>query len=405
VTHVAIDTLRIRGPVARRLATVAARALPAALERALADVADVTVDTVEVMLELDPDDYDDETLAILWADAIRARVLAAGDAARSSGPHGPSASTDPAGPAPDAADVLAAARLWLAARDGATDRPLLPGALLALGDGPTARMVAGAARPDEWSRLVAALGAVLPCTVGAGTPVDLVASAMADPADQPAPPTVDMAPEAHAVEPAAEAGRPSVEPTLQPADEHGVLRTLSLLADLAPEPASAVDPAAITRAAGLVLLYPWLADHCRLAVELHPGLDALDVREAALAAVVDPDDRTLADDPLVALLAGRPDPRSHRARTRIQLPGKHDVAESATRVLAAFAALLPGFERSTPAFVRQSWIARLGLLDPDRQPILLTAAIHPLDVMLPRLPYPVGLIKLPWSPPLSVRFR
>ena len=81
------------------------------------------------------------------------------------------------------------------------------------------------------------------------------------------------------------------------------------------------------------------------------------------------------------------------------------MADSATRVLAAFAALLPGFEQSTAAFVRQSWIARLGLLDLDREPFLLTAAIHPLDVMLPRLPYPVGLIKLPWSPPLSVRFR
>ena len=90
MTDVAIDTLRIRGPGARRLAAVAARALPAALERALADVADITVDTVEVTLALDPDGYDDETLAILWADAIRAGVLAAGRDARPSVQRRPS---------------------------------------------------------------------------------------------------------------------------------------------------------------------------------------------------------------------------------------------------------------------------------------------------------------------------
>ena len=65
----------------------------------------------------------------------------------------------------------------------------------------------------------------------------------------------------------------------------------------------------------------------------------------------------------------------------------------------------PGFERSSESFVRASWIVRAGLLDTDRDPVLLTAATHPLDVLLPRLPYPVGLLKLPWSPPVTVRFR
>jgi hypothetical protein len=401
MTDVAIDALRIRGPGARRLAAVAARALPAALERALADVADVTVDTVEVTLALDPDSYDDETLAILWADAIRARVLAAGQNAGPSARRDPSAAADPGrSPVTGAAEVLAAARAWLTARDGAADPPL-PRALLALGDGPTARTVAGAAGPDEWSRLVVALGAALPYAAETWTPADPVASAAADLAAAPVP-WQPVGREAHAAEPAAEELAPAAEPRRGPAGERGVLETLTVLADLVPEPVPTVDPAAVTRAAGLVLLYPWLADHCRLAEELHPGLDAVDVREAALAALVDPD-HTLADDPLVALLAGRPEPRPDRAR--LPLPRERDVAESATRVLASFAALLPGFEQSTAAFVRQSWIARLGLLDPDRKPILLTAAIHPLDVMLPRLPYPVGLIKLPWSPPLSVRFR
>ncbi len=78
MTDVAVDRLRIRGPGARRLAAVAARELPAALERALGDLDDVRLDTITVRLDLDPDEYDDTTLAVLWADAIRVQVLAAG---------------------------------------------------------------------------------------------------------------------------------------------------------------------------------------------------------------------------------------------------------------------------------------------------------------------------------------
>ena len=159
----------------------------------------------------------------------------------------------------------------------------------------------------------------------------------------------------------------------------------------------------MTRAAGLVLLYPWLADHCRLAESLHPGLDPVVVREAALASLLD--DQALVDDPLVRLLAGRPDPATDERVDRAPLERADEVAASAERVLAAFAALLPGFHDSSPGFVREAWLSRLGVLDLGRDPVLLTAATHPLDVLLPMLPYPLGLVKLPWTPPLSMRFR
>ncbi len=74
-------------------------------------------------------------------------------------------------------------------------------------------------------------------------------------------------------------------------------------------------------------------------------------------------------------------------------------------MLASFTALLPGFERSSTAFVRDAWVVRYGVLDADRDPVTLTAATHPLDVLLPLLPYPIGLFKLPWSVALTVRFR
>jgi hypothetical protein len=182
---------------------------------------------------------------------------------------------------------------------------------------------------------------------------------------------------------------------------------LSRLAELATvaEDVDDIPVDTLTRAAGLVLVYPWLADHCRRAMALHPTLDQVDVRETALAAVVSGDDPSLVDDPVIRLLAGRTTPAGGADHERMPLAHSDEVVESARGVLAAFAAMLPGFQRSSAEFVRDSWVARLGLLDLDRDPPLLIAVTHPLDVVLPRLPYPVGLVKLPWSPPLSVRFR
>jgi hypothetical protein len=181
-----------------------------------------------------------------------------------------------------------------------------------------------------------------------------------------------------------------------------VLAALWTLVELHAGRPAPLDPGAVTRAAGLVLLYPWLADHCVAAEALHPGLDRYDVRAAALAALVA--DPVAVDDPLVRMLAGRALP-ADPPRERIELPHQDEVDASAERVLASFVSLLPGFERSTPEFVRSMWLVRLGVLDLERQPAVLTAATHPLDVLLPVLPYPLGLFKLPWSAALTVRFR
>jgi contractile injection system tape measure protein len=413
MTDVAVDTLRLRGPHARRLAAVAARALPAALERAMAGVGDVRVERVEVRLDLDPADYDDQTLAVLWADAIRARVLAATPHPR------PPARTAPSPPAPAPArtatpgEVLAVVRVWVAATSRSSVTPsttVLPSAALALGDPAVARAVRGAAGPVEWARLLAALGTALR-TPGRTTPAT----------DRQGSPTVTPeVSEPDPVAPVAPAARPRpVDGTVGrhapvPGERAEVLDMLAALAGLlavSPGPAGLraatrvadVDLSTVTRAAGLVLLYPWLADHCRRAEALHPGLAGLDVREAALAAIVDPDDPALADDHLIGLLAGRPGPPAE-PRVRGELDRQDEVVESGARVLASFAALLPGFGDSTATFARNSWIRRLGVVHRDRDPALLLAATHPLDVVLPLLPYPIGLVKLPWSPPLSVRF-
>ncbi|GAA4717811.1 contractile injection system tape measure protein [Nocardioides conyzicola] len=410
MTDIAIDRLRLRGPQAARLAAVAARALPAALERALADLRDVELDGLRVVLEMDPAAYDDETLAVLWADLIRAEVLRiraadgpGGPVAGSSGPRG-SASLAGAeryaagrSPLPTAERVATDARLWLStAPDGASRVPVT---LLSLADPALAQEVARLLRPTTWARLVDVLARVLP-QVGWRSDVGHASTAEPSGTDEADPGAVGSPASADLVR------RPSSDPTTSGDDSAPpaarVPDLLLALAELHSGERDDLDRAAVTRAAGLVLLYPWLADHCRLAESLHPGLDPVAVREAALAALLD--DPSLVDDPLVRLLAGR-DLLTVESADRSPLPRLDEVAASAERVLAAFAALLPGFRDSTPGFVRDGWLSRLGVLDLDRDPVLLTAATHPLDVLLPMLPYPLGLVKLPWSPLLSMRFR
>jgi hypothetical protein len=196
--------------------------------------------------------------------------------------------------------------------------------------------------------------------------------------------------------------QPSAKP---PGGQLAVLDVLAALAEIIPPGSVVIDPATVTRAAGLVLLYPWLPDYCQHAEQLHPRLNPLDVREAALAALADPDDSELADDPLVGFLAGRPSLVPLADRTRMPLAHQDEVRESADKVLVSYVSLLPGFGSSSGQFIRENWIGRLGVLDLDRDPALLAAATLPLDVVLPRLPFPIGLLKLPWSPPMTVRFR
>lgn len=411
MTDIVVDTLRLRGPHGRRLARVAARALPAALEGALADVDEAEIDELHVVLDLDPAEYDDETLAVLWADLIRASLVARSSLTVAP-PSTGSAAGSPSVTEQPARDPASVARGWLGLPGPA--RTTVPTALLALGDQAIAVRVATELGPTGWARLVAALRRVLPGLDDIGEPVEVPTGGEVSGAP--------MSPESAAADRAGhgEPGDPgdpgtmssvvSETTTTDTSDDAAlagvagaadVITVVETLRELWAGVSAPVDPAAVTRCAGLVLLYPWLGDHCRLAEETHPGLDRYDVREAALAAVVA--DPSAADDPLVRLLAGRvvvPE-----ARERAPLPRQEEVDDSAERVVASFAALLPGFERSTPGFVRDAWLVRLGVLDTDRSPVLLTAATHPLDVVLPLLPYPVELFKLPWSPALTVRFR
>ncbi|QDG66680.1 hypothetical protein NIBR502772_11110 [Pseudarthrobacter sp. NIBRBAC000502772] len=360
-------------------------------------------------LDLDVDDYDDETLAVLWAAAIRTNVLAAraGNRPGRDIPGPAAAAAALSGPA----DLVAVTRDWLR-RDG-DGVHVLPPVLLALVDPETAATAKARMPAAQWAALVTALARVLGLRAIPppssehdlpSTPATDRDSTLATGRDRS---EVDVS-QSHRIEDppdgmagAARAGASGPAVSLEAA----VMARLEAVAGIADDRSDHADLAGLTRAAGLVLVYPWLAEHCRRAEALHPHLDPLDVREAALAMVVDPDDPTIADDPLVGLLAGRSALTGQPIPPRMPLSAAREVAQSASGVLSSFAALLPGFERSSDAFVRVSWLVRIGRLDMERDPALLTAATHPLDVLLPLLPYPVGLIKLPLSPPLTVRFR
>jgi len=338
---------------------------------------------------------------VLWADAIRARIIAAvrtGDARRRTARPSttvPVTSTPPCGPG----DLAATALAWAAAAGLVPD--VVPPAVLALGDPAVAAEVLGRMTPEAWDSLSNNVSRMFSDGI-ATRPMDTTAARAAPEGARPmarAPEAMRPVPAAATTEDVTVGERPG-----RPASRAPILNLLAELAPLVADRGEGLDPAAVTRAAGLVLLYPWLAEHCRRAEALHPALDPLDVREAALAMVVEPADPGLPDDPLVALLSGRPI-GDVRARDRARLPRGDEVAESADRIVSSFAATLRGFERSSARFVRDAWIVRLGVLDTDRDPVLLTAATHPLDVVLSLLSYPIGLVKLPWSPPVTTRFR
>ncbi|WP_326642236.1 contractile injection system tape measure protein [Streptosporangium sp. NBC_01755] len=407
--------LRIR----TRLARLAAERLPAALERALGSLAadhaggePVRVDRLVVPLAFDPEHYDDETVAILWADRIRL-ALAARLAAQPS-PVGPDPARRPGGITTDAPFTEA----------GPTTPPavaevlarlvrLTPQALILL-----ARSLV--AEPEGLARLRAVLGPV------DRTAVLTALAAVRDPAAGTAPPE-GPAPRPDVTGPRpggrpepglASAGAPVEEPAssapatwttawraaaARPGATGDADRSAELVATdlrrLTERGPTTAEPQP-SRVGGLVLLYPWLAEYLNDAVAARPDLAAADARRMALAMLSDPEDTgELVADPLVTCLAGAAD--HHRAATA---PGSlSDGGES--WVLGAFAGALAGFEGSTPDFIRAQFIVRPAWL--VREPggdvaVLLTRM--PLDPVLTRLPYPLGLVRLPWTPAIHIRF-
>lgn len=413
-THHVVDRVRIRpgsGPRAparaRRLARIAYERLPGTLERALAGVEkDLVIESLTVTFPVDPDELDDEAVAWLWASLVRESVDRARTPARSgladvdghTGPTPGAGSAAPwaataggAGPAddPTCADASEALLRWV--RDDVRPPESLLLALLHRADllGQALDRVAEPWRTAARERV---LRHATPAQPSAGTPAEPAAAAV--PVSEGTavvdPPSVGTA--LH-VGPATPAGREH--------DPRGRL-TGAGRGELRQVPRDA-GPTPISRHGGLVLLHYRLRGLLEEAVAAEPGGDEgyqIAVRSTLLALVTGEEDAR--DDPLVRLLAGDPDWAAPAALTPYRFHDPAAAREHAETVLRAFAGDLPGFAASTAAFVREQWLRRGALLVEDRNAVLLTLERRPLDLLLDRLPYPIGALRLPWTPPLFV---
>lgn len=159
----------------------------------------------------------------------------------------------------------------------------------------------------------------------------------------------------------------------------------------------------LTRFGGLVLLYPWLLGHLEGDLPVPaapPGLDPeAGARLWALAALGDPETTPAAVlDPLVRALAGD-DPARELGGWRPEPPQELAwLAQRADELLRRFAAALPGFESSSPAYLRREFVVRDGLVElGPTDGLAVTLEPAPLDRALERLSYPLLPFSLPWT--------
>lgn len=165
-----------------------------------------------------------------------------------------------------------------------------------------------------------------------------------------------------------------------------------------------------TRAGGVVLLHPWLADFLetpRPGIEPTAGHDPEVARRRLVLASVMGDADLFANDPLVRLLAGEAWERSSDAAPAGRITDPEKLQESAAALLERLAASLPGLADSSPGYLREHLLVRDGRLRSlaDAAGTRLAVEPRPLDLLLAHLPYPLTPFRLPWTDPIQVTFR
>jgi hypothetical protein len=403
-----VDRVRIRpgaGPRAattgRRLARIAGQHLGLALDRALADVDDdLTIERVVVTFPADPDELDDEAVAMLWASLVRdsiEKILGARLPLAAEQPVSEGSDTGTARPqaaarvdAQELAAVLGALQRW--ARDGT---PLMPAELELAVARPGLADLAIAELPQPWRaparQLVEEAAGDGPlATAGAHDPVH----------SGPTPGTTGQPPACRTATagpaPVSTETRASVSASREP-----VAAAYAEPVAIPPAAQEAGTGVAVSSWGGLVLLHYRLRPYLERAAEGVQGMDPVAVRTAALALLVD--DAAAAADPIARLIAGHGDwSTPPDEQHRVDWPDPAAAVGHAERLLHDFAGDLPGFGTSSAGFVRGQWLRRRALLLEDPPAVLTTLERRPLDLVLDRLPYPIGALRLPWTPALFI---
>jgi hypothetical protein len=403
--------------VRRRMEQVAHGPLPAALARAIGDV-DGVVDRLEVPIDFDPLAHDTETVAVLWADRIRASLVAvvtgtptpAGAVAVRRDrwdPGVPGARTSP----PATSDVVSAVRRLVRSIEATAPAGLVALARRIAADPVVLERLWAVSTIGDRSQLLRLLHAALAAVTEDPWPEP-------DPATCPRPPA-QGAGDARATEPVRSPGGAPTrdawvmvwralaavavrEHTSMPADPPAALLDAVVEAALGAPP----GPAARTlrsQVGGVLLLYPWLGAFLTRAAAEAADLHPTDARRRALAVLAHRELERVQHDPLLRVLAGT----DAEADTRdLDLDGDLTrLRGEADALLRAFAGLLPGFERSTAAYVRTHLIARPARLEPRGDALHVTLPPAPLDVLVARLPYPLGTITLAWTPTVHVHLE
>jgi Contractile injection system tape measure protein len=398
--------------VRSRLERVARSELGRALDAQVAVDSPVSLGRLTVRLDMDPDAYDDRTLAILWADRIREAIVAATSLA--SAATGRTSAVDV--PSPDDRGNE---------RTRGLDERLLPLARRAiLGDAAAATAIARAILADP-----AGVGRALRTALSAPERRALFRLLEGRGAGGrgrrlrlfPGPPVSGRLRSVRRSEPRTATRLParmSWTAGLAIASRRWLAgRSREAAIELIPPPtevparpkrarrgvAMPADRQLGSQVAGLGLLWPWLTAQLEAACDRLRRLDPAEARRLALAALV-PGMAAAVDDPVIRLLAGD-DPATDPSHIVVTEGDLLLAAEGAAKVLEAFAAALPGFAGSTQDFIRREFLVRAGVVNPAADPVTVTAAPLPLDPALSQLRYPIGAFRLPWTRPITLRLE
>jgi hypothetical protein len=154
------------------------------------------------------------------------------------------------------------------------------------------------------------------------------------------------------------------------------------------------------RNAGLVLLHPFLkaflaacgvrSEGGRIAGEALPRAAAL--LHLVATGEAEPEE---ADHPIVDVLLGLGPGTGPRGNAKLVTPTDREEADA---LLAAAASHWTALKNTSPAGLREAFLRRVGVLQEGAEEHLLRVEPAAFDALLDRLPWAIGVVRLPWMP-------